>query len=111
MLRRRWAASLSGLGYPSIQVLRGETLLGLISEGRQPGGVTLPSECVSLNRLGFGDRIHPRGRRGGGNVGIGFIDFQGLWEGRKTALSFSGLSINRHCVPCMFESLRVQVPY
>jgi len=29
-------------------------------------------------------------------VGIGFIDFQGLWEGRKTALSFSGLSINRH---------------
>jgi hypothetical protein len=37
-----------------------------------------------------------RGRRGGGNVGIGFIDFQGLWEGRKTALSFSGLSINRH---------------
>ena len=23
-------------------------------------------------------------RRGGGNVGIGFIDFQGLWEGRKT---------------------------
>ena len=37
-----------------------------------------------------------RGRRGGGNVGIGFIDFQGLWEGRKTALSFSELSINRH---------------
>jgi hypothetical protein len=37
-----------------------------------------------------------RGRRGGGNVGIGFIDFQGLWEGRKAALSFSGLSINRH---------------
>jgi hypothetical protein len=34
--------------------------------------------------------------RGGGNVGIGFIDFQGLWEGRKTVLSFSGLSINRH---------------
>jgi len=30
------------------------------------------------------------------NVGIGFIDFQGLWEGRKTVLSFSGLSINRH---------------
>jgi hypothetical protein len=37
-----------------------------------------------------------RDRRGGGNVGIGFIDFQGLWEGRKTALSFSDLSINRH---------------
>src|SRR5208282_2471194 len=35
-------------------------------------------------------------RRGGGNVGIGFIDFQGLWEGRKTVSSFSGLSINRH---------------
>jgi hypothetical protein len=29
-------------------------------------------------------------------VEIGFIDFQGLWEGRKTAPSFSGLSINRH---------------
>ena len=24
---------------------------------------------------------------------IGFIDFQGLWEGRETALSFSTLSI------------------
>src|SRR5664280_127334 len=58
--------------------------------------MTLPSECVSLNRPGFEDLIHPRRRRGGGNVGIGFIDFQGLWEGRKTALSFSGLSINRH---------------
>src|ERR1035438_1911590 len=34
--------------------------------------------------------------RGGGNVGIGFIDFQGWWEGRKTALPFSGLSSNRH---------------
>jgi hypothetical protein len=58
--------------------------------------MTLPSECVSLSRPGFEDYIHPRHRRGGGNVGIGFIDFQGLWEGRKTALSFSGLSINRH---------------
>jgi hypothetical protein len=29
-------------------------------------------------------------------VEIGFIDSQGLWEGRKTAPSFSGLSINRH---------------
>jgi hypothetical protein len=58
--------------------------------------LTLPSECVSLNRPGFENHNHPRSRRGGGNVGIGFIDFQGLWEGRKTALSFSGLSINRH---------------
>jgi hypothetical protein len=58
--------------------------------------LTLPSECVSLNRPGFEDFIHPRHRRGGGNVGIGFIDFQGLWEGRKTAPSFSGLSTNRH---------------
>jgi hypothetical protein len=56
----------------------------------------LPSEYVSLNRLGFEDLIHPRRRRGGGNVGIGFIDFQGLWEGGKTAPSFSGLSTNRH---------------
>jgi hypothetical protein len=58
--------------------------------------MTLPSECVSLNRPGFEDLIHPRHRRGGGNVGIGFIDFQGLWEGGKTAPSFSGLSTNRH---------------
>jgi hypothetical protein len=44
--------------------------------------------------------------RGGGNVEIAAhdldfpmpfsSDFQGLWEGRKTALSFSGLSTNRH---------------
>ena len=27
---------------------------------------------------------------------IGCFDFQGLWKGRKTALSFSGLSIDRH---------------
>jgi hypothetical protein len=27
---------------------------------------------------------------------IGLIHFQGLWEGRKTGLSFSELSINRH---------------
>jgi hypothetical protein len=27
--------------------------------------------------------ISPRGGRGGGNVGIGFIDFQGLWEGTE----------------------------
>jgi hypothetical protein len=40
---------------------------------------------------------HPRrSRRGGGNVEIGFIDFQGLWEGRKTALPFSELSTNWH---------------
>jgi hypothetical protein len=33
---------------------------------------------------------------GGGNVKIGFIDFQGLGEGRETVVSFSGLSANRH---------------
>jgi hypothetical protein len=59
-------------------------------------GVTLPSECVALSWAGLEDFISPRGRRGGGNVGIGFIDFQGLWEGRETALSFSSLSMNRH---------------
>src|ERR1035437_5068168 len=41
-------------------------------------------------------RVVPRRSRGGGNVGIDFIDFQGLWKGRKTAPSFSALSINRH---------------
>jgi hypothetical protein len=29
-------------------------------------------------------------------VKIGFIDFQGLWEGRETVLSFSALSTDRH---------------
>ena len=60
------------------------------------GKVTLPSECVALSWAGLEDFISPRGGRGGGNVGIGFIDFQGLWEGRETALSFSSLSMNRH---------------
>ena len=41
-------------------------------------------------------KSHSVSGRGGGNVKIGFIDFQGLWEGRKTVVSFSGLSINRH---------------
>src|ERR1035438_28652 len=54
-------------------------------------------EAGSFGRLLFGMISYiARGRLGGGNVGIGFIDFQGLWEGRKTALLFSGLSINRH---------------
>jgi hypothetical protein len=61
-----------------------------------PNDLTLPSECVALSWAGLEDFISPRGRRGGGNVGIGFIDFQGLWEGRETALSFSSLSMNRH---------------
>ena len=43
--------------------------------------VTLPSECVALSWAGLGDFVYPRGRRGGGSVGIGFIDFQRLWEG------------------------------
>ena len=34
--------------------------------------------------------------RGGGNVKIGFIDFQGLWEGRETAYRFPGFPSNRH---------------
>jgi len=51
----------------------------------------------SFGRLLFGIFSYmSRGRRGGGNVEIGFIDFQGLWKGRKTAVSFSGLSLNRH---------------
>src|ERR1019366_176319 len=54
-------------------------------------------EAGSFGRLLFGMISYiARRRRGGGNVGIGFIDFQCLWEGRETAPSFSGLSINRH---------------
>ena len=66
------------------------------SNGVGSQGLTLPSECVALSWAGLEDFISPRGRRGGGNVGIGFIDFQGLWEGRETARSFSSLSMNRH---------------
>ena len=59
--------------------------------------------------FGFLSGIIARRNRGGGNVKISFIDFQGLWEGRETALSFSALSIDRHfhgrlrcalCRPC-----------
>ena len=39
--------------------------------------------------FGFLSGIIARRNRGGGNVKISFIDFQGLWKGRKTALSFS----------------------
>ena len=41
--------------------------------------VTLPSECVSLNRPGFEDFIHPRHRRGGGNR-----HFHGLLRSPRT---------------------------
>src|ERR1035441_921272 len=55
-----------------------------------------PRNAYSLTGWFLGIFIHPRRGRGGGNVGIGFIDFQGLWEGWKTVPSFSGLSTNRH---------------
>jgi hypothetical protein len=43
-------------------------------------------EADSFGWLLFGIFSYmPRRRRGGGNVGIGFIDFQGLWEGRKNS--------------------------
>jgi hypothetical protein len=59
--------------------------------------------------FGFLSGIIVRRNRGGGNVKISFIDFQGLWEGRETVLSFSVLSTDRHfhgrlrcalCRPC-----------
>jgi hypothetical protein len=59
--------------------------------------------------FGFLSGIIARRNRGGGNVKISFIDFQGLWEGRETALSFSALPTDRHfhgrlrcalCRPC-----------
>jgi hypothetical protein len=37
--------------------------------------LTLPSECVPLSWLGWGRYSSRRSRRGGVNVGIGFIDF------------------------------------
>ena len=72
------------------------TKLAVVEAKAWNEALTLPSECVALSWAGLEDFISPRGRRGGGNVGIGFIDFQGLWEGRETALSFSSLSMNRH---------------
>jgi hypothetical protein len=77
-------------------------------------GTTVPTlECVgpvcSDRFFGFLSGIIARRNRGGGNVKISFIDFQGLWKGRKTALSFSALSTDRHfhgrlrcalCRPC-----------
>ena len=36
-------------------------------------------------------------------MGIGLIDFQGLWEGRKTVSPFSGLSINRHFLSLLHQ--------
>ena len=59
--------------------------------------------------FGFLSGIIARRNRGGGNVKISFIDFQGLREGRETVLSFSVLSTDRHfhgrlrcalCRPC-----------
>ena len=58
--------------------------------------VTLPSECVSLKSLVWEITSSLRSRRGGGNVEIGLIDFQGRWEVWETVLSFSILSIDRH---------------
>src|SRR5271156_5073263 len=49
-------------------------------------------------------------RRDGGNVEIGSFDFQGLRKSRRGVFPV-GFSMVRHCVPCMFDSLRVQVPY
>jgi hypothetical protein len=62
-------------------------------------GMSLKGEVDtgSFGRLLFGIFSYmSRSSGGGGNVEIGFIDFQGLWEGRKTVPSYSGLSINRH---------------
>jgi len=48
-------------------------------------------EAGSFGRLLFGMFSYmSRGCRGGGNVGIGFIDFQGLWKGGKQSYRFPG---------------------
>ena len=83
-----------------------------LSEDADLAGMSV-SECggpVCSDRFfGFLSGIIARRNRGGGNVKISFIDFQGLWEGRETALSFSALSTDRHfhgrlrcalCRPC-----------
>jgi hypothetical protein len=78
-------------------------LLGLVSllsfavvadmAGAKPRG----GEADGLPATTFG-YIHPRRRSGGGNVEIGSIDFQGLWEGWKKTVSpfFPGFPADRH---------------
>src|SRR5947207_8718851 len=55
-----------------------------------------PQNAYALGRLVLEINSSRRSRRGGGNVEIGLIDFQGRWEGWETALSFSTLSTDRH---------------
>ena len=38
-------------------------------------------------------------------------DFQGLWEGWEDGFMVFHAFHVCHCVPCMFDSLRVRVPY
>jgi ParB family chromosome partitioning protein len=80
-----------------------------VHHARKPKPETYGGPVCSDSFFGFLSGIIVRRNRGGGNVKISFIDFQGLREGRETVLSFSVLSTDRHfhgrlrcalCRPC-----------
>ena len=116
------------LGIPSITASVTAYVPGIVVAADAPGPLTVNTfntyrevtyRAHSVNKcggpvcsdrfFGFLSGIIVRRNRGGGNVKISFIDFQGLWEGRETVLSFSVLSTDRHfhgrlrcalCRPC-----------
>jgi hypothetical protein len=121
-IRNKWALYPKSAGTPTVDRCseRPETLthnalspreriqVSLFQSKDEPEG----SEGSAKRVLSFRvlNSIHASSR-GGGNVGIAPLDggspqccssdFQGWREGRKTALSFSGLSTNRHFLgPC-----------
>ncbi len=61
--------------------------------------MTLPSERVSLNGPGFEDQIHPRGRRGGGNVGIAAAISKVWGKGEKQSHRFPPFPQAVICTP------------
>lgn len=100
-----------GLGAASAErVVKIEVQAGLVVGAEQLAASPDCGGPVCSDRFfGFLSGIIVRRNRGGGNVKISFIDFQGLWEGRETVLSFSVLSTDRHfhgrlrcalCRPC-----------
>jgi hypothetical protein len=82
-----------------IQLQLGELKTAATAQPTTPARTKANAHYVRWSRL-FGQvfrvfkwKDYSVSGRGGGNVKIGFIDFQGLWEGRETVVSFSGLSI------------------
>jgi hypothetical protein len=64
-----------------------------------PGSIVVPSHGSPANLAGIKELRSASRRRWSADVGI------------AGAISKPGASARRHRVPCMFDSLRVQVPY